>query len=178
MLLGRGGLRQQGIQSGAARLQLPQPQRDRRDLRLRHLQCGGQCQRALRCDRIAGRDRGTRLHHGSHAGPRQPDARLAAIVVQGKRSGEQFLGTAAVGGTELAARQRRIATLQQLLDAGVRPQQIAQRLAQRDDAQQQTGGQHEHHAPERTAAQRRPKARRPDPARQGKHAVASILGAT
>ncbi|PPU55431.1 hypothetical protein XdyCFBP7245_13440 [Xanthomonas dyei] len=178
LLLGGNSLHQQGIQSDAARLQLTQPQRDRRDLRLRHLQCGCQCQRALRSGCIAGRDSGTRLHHRDHAGARQPDPRLAAIVIQRKRCGEQFAGTAAVGGTELAARQRRIATLQQLLNAGIRPHHIAQRLAQRDDAQQQTGGQHQHHAPQRTATQRRPEARRPDPARQGKHAVASILGAT
>ncbi|AZR22177.1 hypothetical protein NX81_007330 [Xanthomonas vasicola] len=132
LLLGHRRLRQQGIQADPARLQRAQPRGHRGDLRLRRFQGGGQRQRALRCCGIAGCDCSTCLHHCSSTGPRQPPTRLPTVAIQRKRGSEQFARTAAIGGAELAARQRRIAPLQQLLDARVRPQPIGQRLAQHD----------------------------------------------
>ncbi|PPU36510.1 hypothetical protein XspCFBP7912_06275 [Xanthomonas sp. CFBP 7912] len=178
LLLGDHRLCEQGIESGTARLQVAQAQRSRGGLRLRHLQRTCQCQRALRTGRIAGRDGRTRLHHGGGTGTRQAGPRLGAIAVQRERSVEQFARPGAVGCAEPAAQQGRIAALQQLLDARIRPQPVGKRLAQHDDAEEQAGGQRQHHAPQRAAAQRRPEAGRPGPARQRKHAVASILGAT
>ncbi|PPU73314.1 hypothetical protein XmelCFBP4644_07215 [Xanthomonas melonis] len=114
-------LRQQGVQPRKLRLQAAQLQRNRRDPCLRHLQRAGQRQRALRGGDVADRDRRACLHHRGRAGPRQPGARLAAVAVQRQRSGEQLARAIAVGSTELAARQCRIAPLQQSLNAGVRP---------------------------------------------------------
>ncbi|OWB31749.1 hypothetical protein XocBAI20_05945 [Xanthomonas oryzae pv. oryzicola] len=178
LLLGHRRLRQQGIQPDPARLQRAQPRGHRGDLCLRRFQGGGQRQPALRCCDIAGRDCRTRLHHCGSAGPRQPGTGFPTVAIQRKRGGEQFARTAAMGSTKLAARQRRIAPLQQLLDARVRPQPIGQRLAQHDHGQQQAGAQRQYHAPERTTAQWHPETGRSDPAREQRHAVASILGAT
>ncbi|PPT41035.1 hypothetical protein XabCFBP2524_00320 [Xanthomonas axonopodis pv. begoniae] len=178
LLLGKRGLRQQGIQPDPTRLQRAQPRRDRGDLRLRHLQGACQRQRTLRCFDIACCNRCPCLRYRSSAGTGQPGPGFATVAVQCKCGGEQFPRTAAVGGAELAARQGRIAPLQQLMDARVRPQPIGQRLAQHDHGEQQAGAQRQHHAPKRTAAQWRPEAGRSGPARERRHTVASILGAT
>ncbi|PPV07283.1 hypothetical protein XbrCFBP1976_07760 [Xanthomonas bromi] len=178
LLLGKRRLRQQGIQPDPARLQRAQPRAHRGDLRLRRFQGGCQRQRTLRCCSIAGRDCSTCLHHCSSAGPREPGTGFSTVAIQRKCGGEQFARTATVGGAELAARQRRIAPLQQLLQTRVRPQPIGQRLAQHHHGQQQTRAQCQHHATERTTAQWRPEAGRSGPARKRRHAAASILGAT
>ncbi|QEX78748.1 hypothetical protein F6Y24_18900 [Xanthomonas arboricola pv. pruni] len=138
---------EQGVQPGPTRLQLAQAQCHRCDLRLRHLQRARQRQRALRSSGIPGRNRRARLHNGGGTGARQAGTGFATIAVQRKRSSEQFARAVAIGRAEMAARQRRIAPLQQLLDARVRPQPIGQRLAQHDRGQQETGAQRQHHAP-------------------------------
>ncbi|QHG87823.1 hypothetical protein EBN15_13650 [Xanthomonas cucurbitae] len=178
LLLRRHRAGQHGIQPRPLRLQLAQMHRNRCDLRLRHLQHIRQCQRALGGRCVTGGDGRTRLHHRGRPCPRQSGARLAAVTIQRQRGGIQFARTVAIGNAELATRQCRIATLQQLLDAAFRPQPVGQRLAQHHRAHHQAGARQHCHTPQRTIAQRRPEARRPGPARQRKHGVASILGAT
>ncbi|MFS8395370.1 hypothetical protein EIQ02_13485 [Xanthomonas campestris pv. raphani] len=178
LLLRGDGLGHQRIQAGPARLQLPQAQLDRRNLRLRHFQRACQRNPALGRRHIARSQCRTRLHHRGRTGAGQALPRFATVAVQCQCRGKEFARPAAIGSTQLTTCQRRVAALQELLDAAVRPQQIGQRAPEHDDTQQQARGEHQHHAPQRTAAQRRPEARRSGPARKRENAVASVLGAT
>jgi len=138
--VGARGRCEQSIDTGVLDLARAQPRRERVGLRARHLQlaCQGQSRTCLLepvlPQRIVRRREG-RLRHAAQA-----LARLGAVGIQRLRRFIQLARTRAIGSIHPPGTQGLIRLVEQRLHAGLRPQQVGQRLAQDDDRQDEQDG--------------------------------------